>query len=72
MARWLASAGFLTLLGAGFPASAAPPEVQVQGPYCTPAGCPGAPRSALGTAGGFALTGAAALLLARRRDSKAA
>ena len=68
MARWLATAGLLALLGAAGPAAAAPPETVIRGPYCPPAGCPGSQRSGLGSAAGFAATAGAALLLSRRRS----
>ncbi len=65
-----AAALWLLLAGAGS-ASAAPPEVQVRGPYCLPTGCPGTPRSALGSGAGFATAAATAFLLTRRRSSDA-
>ncbi len=68
MARWLATAGLLALLGAAGPAAAAPPETVIRGPYCPPAGCPGLPRSGLGSAAGFATAAATVLLLSRRRS----
>jgi hypothetical protein len=67
----LAAAGLWLLLAAGGSASAAPPEVQVRGPYCLPTGCPGTPRSALGSGAGFATAAATAFLLARRSAPQA-
>jgi len=67
-ARGLLSTALLaaTLAWAAPSAEAAPPRPQVRGPYCTPAGCAGAPRSPVSAVAGLAGATLAAGLVARR------
>jgi hypothetical protein len=63
----IALMAFTASLAAAGGAAAARPETPPDGPYCTRAGCAGAPRSTAANAGAFAAAALASALGARRR-----